>query len=66
MRPTINQQVHDEHAKEEGMTKITMEVVGRFMWLVKGTATLPGPAIMLAVVLGAATTADAAAAAHCD
>jgi hypothetical protein len=66
MRPTINQQVHDEHVKEEGMTEITMEVVGRFMWLVEGTATLPGPAIMLAVVLGAATTADAAAAAPCD
>jgi hypothetical protein len=65
MRPTINQQVHDEHVKEEGMTEITMEVVGRFMWLVEGTATLPGPAIMLAVVLGAATTADAAAA-PCD
>jgi hypothetical protein len=61
MKPTINQQVHDEHRKEERMTKMTTKVVGRAMWLARGTATLLGLAAMLAVVLGAATTANAAA-----
>jgi hypothetical protein len=61
MKPTINQQVHDEHRKEERMTKMTTKVVGRAMWLARDTATLLGLAAMLAVVLGAATTANAAA-----
>ena len=43
------------------MTKMTTKVNGRVMWLARGTATLLGLALMLAVVLGAATTANAAA-----
>lgn len=43
------------------MTKMTTKVIGRVMWLAGGTATLLGLALMLAVVIGAATTANAAA-----
>ena len=43
------------------MTKMTTKVIGSAMWLARGTATALGLALMLAVVLGAATTANAAA-----
>ena len=42
------------------MTKMTTKVIGRVMWLARGTATLLGLALLLAVVLGVATTANAA------
>lgn len=42
------------------MTKMTTKIVGNAMWLARGTATLLGLALLLAVVLGAATTANAA------
>ena len=43
------------------MTKMTTKVIGRVMWLARGAATMLGLALMLAVVLGAANTANAAA-----
>lgn len=43
------------------MMETTRKVIGGVMWLARGTATLLGLALMLAVVLGAATTANAAA-----
>jgi hypothetical protein len=61
MKPTITQGVHDEHGKEERMTKMTTKVIGRVMWLARGTAALRGLTLMLAVVLGADTTTNAAA-----
>jgi len=42
------------------MMKMTRKVICRVMWLARGTATTMGLALMLAVVLGVATTANAA------
>jgi hypothetical protein len=42
------------------MLKATRKVLARIMWMARGTATMVGLAVMLAVVLGAGRTALAA------